>query len=95
MILDLRLDLAGRDPSVAFRLILVPARTLDTGQFCLASAARFWNVASSMPGICADVSSSIRVIANASPIFSIATVALVWIWVGAKPALEAARSAPW
>jgi len=56
---------------------LASLRGFETGQFSLASAACFWNVASSMPGTSADVSSSIRVMAKASPIFSKATLAPV------------------
>jgi len=71
--MELRLD----DASLAFNRISMPARAFETGQLSLASAACFWNVASSMPGMSADVSSSIRVMAKASPIFSKATLAPV------------------
>ena len=44
--MELRLDNA----SLAFNRISMPARAFETGQFSLALAACFWNVASSMPG---------------------------------------------
>src|SRR5947207_3168922 len=74
--------------SVAVRCISVPASAFDTGQFCLASSAFLWNVASSMPGISASVSSSIRVMENRSPTFSSFTFAPVWMRVGVSPARE-------
>src|SRR5205823_8480737 len=41
-----------------------------------------------MPGIAASVSRSMRVMANASPIFSRFTLALVWMRVGVMPLRE-------
>src|SRR5256886_6192319 len=74
--------------SVAVRCISVPASAFDTGQFCLASSACLWKVASSMPGMSASVSSSILVMENPSPTLSSVTFAPVWMRVGVRPARE-------
>src|SRR6476469_5278291 len=63
--------------SLALRLICVPARAFETGQFCLAPRAYSWNWASSMPGTSASVSRSIWVMVKASLTFSNLTCAVV------------------
>jgi len=50
--------------SLAFRLMVVPASAFDTGQPFLAASASSWNLASSIPGICASVSRSKLVMAK-------------------------------
>src|SRR6266498_2056664 len=71
--------------SFAFKLISVPARACDTGQFFLADSACSRKVFSSMPGTSPSVLSSIVVILKPSPTFSSLTLALVLIRVGLKP----------
>jgi len=75
---------SGYGKSFAIKRISVPANAFDTGQFCFASRACLWNVASSSPGTSAVVSRSIRVMLKLSPTWVRVTVARVWIRVGAK-----------
>src|ERR1700730_998329 len=49
---------------VAFKLMGVEAKALETGQLTLAAWAIRWNVASSIPGTTASVSRSIGLIAK-------------------------------